>query len=139
MLLETKQQIIMIGDKQEHSGSGDNVIGEKSINYNYNILLPKGNLERRLSAIGIDGDGVDFNNPKILSILREILTDSISEEQKKTYDIVPTGTIKTIFCQLLPEEVFKNLMIDLKERKVIEINQVQVCYVRKDLEYKLDL
>lgn len=124
--------------KQEHSGSGDNVAGNK---YQQNIYSNKD-----LNS-AIDSKIKQFSNPekynlgdnKIMNALKEVILELVEEEQNKSHQIVPIIKIRSKFKNLFDDETFETLIKHLIKDKTIAIEDAQICFVNKQTGYKINI
>lgn len=125
--------------EQEHLGSGDNVAGNK---YVENKMYNPENIGERVSS-KLDTlrnfNSMDFKNRDIISAIEEVFIDLIKGEQKKSHDIVPISEIRNHFGDLLSEDTFNNIIKTLHSNDKINLKKVQVCYVKKNLDYEVSL
>lgn len=125
--------------KQEHSGSGDNVEGNK---YQENIFYSEKNLGHSInSKINSfkEHENLDFNDNLVLKAFKETISDLIKEEQEKCHNIVPIGHIRNHFGDSIDDDFFSQTMKQLGEEKTVSINKVQICYIPKNLDYSIDI
>ena len=125
--------------KQEHSGTGDNVAGNK---YQQNIYSPKNDLNALIqSKLSNTNNKQKYNlgDNKILNALKEVILELIEEEQNKSHQIVPIAHIRYKFKSLFDDETFESLVRHLISEKSIEMEEAQICFINKQTKYKVNL
>lgn len=125
--------------KQEHSGTGDNVGGNK---YQQNIYTTKNDLNALLqSKISNINNKQDYNlgDNKILNALKEVILELIEDEQNKSHQIVPIGRVRQKFKNLFDDETFETLIKHLISEKSIEMEDTQICFINKQTKYKVNI
>lgn len=125
--------------KQEHSGTGDNVTGNKYTNNTYtsvNDLSSK--LQSKLSNTN-NKKKYNLEDNKILSVLKEIIIELIEEEQNKSHQLVPISSVRHKFKNLFDDHTFETLIKQLITENSIALEDAQICFVIKQTQYKLNL
>lgn len=134
MLLETKQQIIVMGNKQEHFGSGDNVLGNKTENITNTTFFAPNSCLQMMSTMDIPR-AISTDDSQSLRIFIQYIMDSMSKEFDKSHSIVPLYLFKHI-CRKLsiePEnDLYKEIVKHLADKKLIKFQTMDVCSIPKD-------
>ena len=124
---------------QEHNSSGDNVAGNK---YEQNSYYSKENLRSnvnsKLKQIK-ENQEYDIKDNAVVKALKEVVKELIESEQQKSHQIVPIGKVREKFKSLFSDETFHLLITELLEEKTIEIQDAQICFTTKKLNYKIKI
>lgn len=125
--------------KQEHTGSGDNVMGNK---YQQNIFKVKNDIniliESKLSNLN-NKQNYNLKDNKILNVLKEVILELIEEEQNQSHQIVPISRVRDKFKSLFDDETFETLIKHLITDKSIEMEERQICFINKNTKYKVNI
>lgn len=125
--------------KQEHNSHGDNVAGNKIEETNfYSINSSDNSISSKINALE-QYNKLDFTDDIVVQAFKESLVELIKEEQEKSHSIVPVGHIRNKYKSYIGDDFFLQTMKDLKSEKTVEFNEVQVCYIPKDLNYKIEI
>lgn len=125
--------------KQEHSGTGDNVTGNKYTKNTYtNVNDLNSLLQSKLSNTN-NKKKYNLDDNKILSALKEIIIELIEEEQNKSHQLVPIGRVRHKFKSLFDDDTFETLIKQLISENSIALEDTQICFVNKQTKYKLNL
>lgn len=128
-----------MGIKQEHSSSGDNIAGNKFEENNYYSVDSSDNsITSKINSLERHNN-LDFTDDIVIKAFKESLVELIKTEQDKSHSIVPVGHIRNKYRNYIEDLIFEKAMRDLRSENSIEVNNVQVCYVPKDLSYSIDL
>lgn len=124
--------------KQEHSGDGDNVLGNKY----HNVYNSKNDLntlvQSKISNIN-NKQKYNLGDNKILNALKEVVLELIEDEQSKSHQIVPIARVRHKFKSLFDDETFESLIKHLISEKSIEIEEAQICFINKQTKYKVNI
>jgi len=125
---------------QEHEGEGDNVARDKYENNSYtsNSNDIHSNVLSRVKNIK-NAQDLDFEDNDVVIALNEVVKELISEEQRKTHNIVPIGTIRDKFKSLFDDDIFKMLITSLIDEGTVELENTQVCFTSKKTKFKLNI
>ena len=122
---------------QEHSSKGDNVAGNKYEEHSYFSTTDiHTNYASKLKSIK-ESENLDFEDSNVLKAMKEVIRELIEEEQQKSHQIVPIGTIRERFKSLFDEDTFRLLIGELLKENSIEIEDAQICCIPKKLNYKI--
>lgn len=125
--------------KQEHNSQGDNVARDKFEENNYYSSNEFDNPINSKITFLEQSNKLDFTDDIVIKAIKETLIDLIKEEQEKCHNIVPIGTIRNKYKSYIQDDFFAQTMKELNVEKNVEINNVQVCFVPKDLHYTIDI
>lgn len=124
---------------QEHKSSGDNVAGNK---YEDNSYFVKddvhSNLNSKLRQIK-ESQELDFKDNNVINALKEVVKELIEDEQKKSHQIVPIGTIRDRFKSLFDDDTFNLLIKELVTDGTLGVEDTQICYTTKKIKYKISI
>ena len=126
-------------NKQEHSGTGDNVAGNK---YQQNTYKVKNDLndiiQSKISNIN-NKQNYNLKDNKILNALKEVILELIEEEQNQSHQIVPISRVRHKFKSLFDDETFETVIKHLVNDKSIEMEERQICFINKSSKYKINI
>lgn len=125
--------------KQEHNSEGDNIAGNKYEDNNY--YSTNGfdiSINSKIKSLE-QSNKLDFTDDIVITAFKETLIELIKEEQEKSHNFVPIGTIRNKYKNYIQDDFFSKTMKELSSENTIEINKVQVCYVPKDLNFTIDI
>jgi hypothetical protein len=124
--------------KQEHNSEGDNIAGDKHEEHNY--YSNSGfdiSINSKINELEIINK-LDFTDNSVLKAIKETLLELIKNEQEKSHNLVPIGHIRNKF-KYFQEDFFAKTMKDLNTEQSVKIDNVQVCYIPKDLNYSIEI
>jgi trans-2-enoyl-CoA reductase len=124
--------------KQEHSSTGDNVAGDKNVESNFYISADNKSITSKIT-VKETYKQLNFADDVVLEAFKETVIDLIKEEEQKCHNIVPISHVRNHYKQYIDDELFQSTLKSLYNNKSIEISQVQVCYIPKDLNYSIDI
>lgn len=125
---------------QEHNSQGDNIAGNKYEENNY-YSFPKetdSSITSKLNSFQ-QYNRLDFTDELVLKAFKESISDLIKEEQEKSHNIVPLGHIRNRFKSYIHDDFFAKAIQELSIENAITVNDVQVCYIPKDLNFRVNL
>jgi hypothetical protein len=129
--------------KQGHYGSGDNVAGNKNLNFYLSKDDSGLDALRKNKIFGLlnNKENINIANNDVLDALKSIMFETIDEEQSKSHKIVPIVNIWRRFENLLKKDAFELLIKLLKEEKAITISNTDVCYINieSEMERKFEI
>lgn len=123
--------------KQEHNSNGDNIAGNKFEN-NYYSNTENSAITSKIAKLQSYKE-MDFSDDIVIEAFKETVVDLIKEEQGKSHNIVPIGHIRNFYKNGIQDDIFETVIKSLNSEKAIEINNVQVCYIPKDLTYRIEI
>jgi hypothetical protein len=126
--------------RQEHSGEGDSITGDKYIfnnQSNYSTDL-RTDINTRIESYK-NRQNYDFEDSDVLGVCKDKIVELIQVEQEKSHGIVPMYAIRNIFKDLMGDDLFEKLINELRKSKQVELDEPQVCYIPKKLDYKVNL
>lgn len=125
--------------KQEHSGTGDNVTGNKYTKNTYTNLNDLNSLLQSKLSNTNNKKKYNLDDNNMLSALKEIIIELIEEEQNKSHQLVPIGRVRQRFKSLFDDDTFETLIKQMITENSIAIEDTQICFLNKQTKYKLNL
>lgn len=125
--------------KQEHSGTGDNVMGNKIQKNTYKVKNDlNALLQSKISNVN-NKQNYNLKDNKILDALKEVILELIEDEQNQCHQIVPISRVRHKFKSLFDDETFETIIKHLVTEKSIEMEDRQICFINKNSKYKINI